>query len=256
MSMTTAAVLGTGAWGTTFAQVLADADVSVTMWGRNADTISFINGGENPTYLPGIALSERISATTDIAEAVTGRELVVVAVPVKAVRATLSAARESFAPDTALLSLAKGLELGSLKRVDEIIAEASGVPSSRIAVLSGPNLSREIAERQPTATVVAATDVELAKKIAKTCHNSYFRPYVSADVVGTEIAGATKNVIAVAIGAAEGMGLGINTRSTLVTRGQAIPRPSRACRASATSSPPVPRACRVTSPSATASAPA
>ena len=137
MSMTTAAVLGTGAWGTTFAQVLADAGVSVTMWGRNADTISFINGGENPTYLPGIALSERISATTDTAEAVAGRELVVVAVPVKAVRATLSAARESFAPDVALLSLAKGLELGSLKRVDEIIAEASGVPTDRIAVLSG-----------------------------------------------------------------------------------------------------------------------
>ena len=112
MSMTTAAVLGTGAWGTTFAQVLADAGVDVTMWGRNADTISFINGGENPTYLPGIELSERINATTDIAEAVAGRSLVVVAVPVKAVRATLSAARESFAPDVALLSLAKGLELG------------------------------------------------------------------------------------------------------------------------------------------------
>ena len=267
MSMTTAAVLGTGAWGTTFAQVLADAGVSVTMWGRNADTIAFINGGENPTYLPGIALSERIGATTDIAEAVAGRELVVVAVPVKAVRATLSAARESFAPDVALLSLAKGLELGSLKRVDEIIAEASGVPSSRIAVLSGPNLSREIAERQPTATVVAATDVELAKEIAKACHNSYFRPYVSTDVVGTEMAGATKNVIAVAIGAAEGMGLGINTRSTLITRGLAemtrlgtalgaTPQPSRDCPASATSWPPAPRACRATSPSATAWVPA
>ena len=111
--------------------------------------------------------------------------------------------------------------MGTLKRVDEIIADASGVPHSRIAVLSGPNLSREIAERQPTATVVASTDVELAKEIARTCHNSYFRPYVSADVVGTEMAGATKNVIAVAIGAAEGMGLGINTRSTLITRGLA-----------------------------------
>ena len=220
MTLTTAAVLGTGAWGTTFAQVLADAGVDVTMWGRNADTISFINGGENPTYLPGIALSDRISATAEITEAVAGRELVVVAVPVKAVRATLSAAREAFAPGVALLSLAKGLELGSLKRVDEIIAEASGVPASRIAVLSGPNLSREIAERQPTATV-AASDVELAKEIAKACHNSYFRPYVSTDVVGTEMAGATKNVIAVAIGAAEGMGLGINTRSTLITRGLA-----------------------------------
>ena len=148
MSMTIAAVLGTGAWGTTFAQVLADAGVDVTMWGRNTDTISFINGRENPTYLPGITLSERITATTDIAEAVAGKPLVVVAVPVKAVRATLESARASFVPDVALLSLAKGLELGTLKRVDEIIADASGVPHSRIAVLSGPNLSREIAERQ------------------------------------------------------------------------------------------------------------
>ena len=213
MSMTTAAVLGTGAWGTTFAQVLADAGVDVTMWGRNTDTIAFINGHENPTYLPGITLSERIEATTDIARAVSGKQLVVVAVPVKAVRATLEAARASFAPNAALLSLAKGLELGTLKRVDQIIADASGVPGSRIAVLSGPNLSREIADRQPTATVVASSDVELAKEIAKACHNSYFRPYVSSDVVGTEMAGA--------IGAAEGMGLGINTRSTLITRGLA-----------------------------------
>ena len=130
MSMTTAAVLGTGAWGTTFAQVLADAGVDVTMWGRNADTIAFINGHENPTYLPGITLSERIEATTDIARAVSGKQLVVVAVPVKAVRVTLEAARASFAPNAALLSLAKGLELVTLKRVDQIIADASGVPGT------------------------------------------------------------------------------------------------------------------------------
>ena len=221
MSMTTAAVLGTGAWGTTFAQVLADAGVEVTMWGRNADTVSFINGRENPSYLPGITLSERISATSDIADAVEGKPLVVVAVPVKAVRRTLESARDYLAPEVVLLSLAKGLELGTLRRVDEIIADASGVPGRRIAVLSGPNLSREIADRQPTATVVASGDVELAKEIARTCHNPYFRPYVSTDVVGTEMAGATKNVIAVAIGAAEGMGLGLNTRSTLITRGLA-----------------------------------
>ena len=221
MSMTTAAVLGTGAWGTTFAQVLADAGVEVTMWGRNADTVSFINGRENPSYLPGITLSERISATGDIADAVEGKPLVVVAVPVKAVRRTLESARDYLAPEVVLLSLAKGLELGTLRRVDEIIADASGVPGRRTAVLSGPNLSREIADRQPTATVVASGDVELAKEIARTCHNPYFRPYVSTDVVGTEMAGATKNVIAVAIGAAEGMGLGLNTRSTLITRGLA-----------------------------------
>lgn len=221
MNISTAAVLGTGAWGTTFAQVLADAGVSVTMWGRNPDTIAFINGHENPTYLPGITLSDRIDATEDIASAVAGRQLVVVAVPVKAVRPTLELVTDAFIDDVALLSLAKGLELGSLKRVGQIMAEASGVPEGRIAVLSGPNLSREIADRNPTATVVAASDVELAKDIARACHNSYFRPYVSADVVGTEMAGATKNVIAVAIGAAEGMGLGINTRSTLITRGLA-----------------------------------
>lgn len=221
MNISTAAVLGTGAWGTTFAQVLADAGVSVTMWGRNPDTIAFINGHENPTYLPGITLSDRIDATEDIASAVAGRQLVVVAVPVKAVRPTLELVTGAFIDDVALLSLAKGLELGSLKRVGQIMAEASGVPEGRIAVLSGPNLSREIADRNPTATVVAASDVELAKDIARACHNSYFRPYVSADVVGTEMAGATKNVIAVAIGAAEGMGLGINTRSTLITRGLA-----------------------------------
>jgi len=191
------------------------------MWGRNADTVSFINGRENPSYLPGITLSERISATSDIADAVEGKPLVVVAVPVKAVRRTLESARDYLAPEVVLLSLAKGLELGTLRRVDEIIADASGVPGRRIAVLSGPNLSREIADRQPTATVVASGDVELAKEIARTCHNPYFRPYVSTDVVGTEMAGATKNVIAVAIGAAEGMGLGLNTRSTLITRGLA-----------------------------------
>ena len=111
--------------------------------------------------------------------------------------------------------------MGSLKRVDEVLSEASGVGHDQIAVLSGPNLSREIAVHQPTATVVASSNLELAKEIAGVCHNSYFRPYLSSDVIGTEIAGATKNVIAVAIGAAEGLGLGINTRSTLMTRGLA-----------------------------------
>ena len=214
-------VLGTGAWGTTFAQVLADAGHQVRMWGRNPDVVASINCRENRRYVPDLVLSDSIRATCDITEAVQGADLVVVAIPVKAVRSTLEAAREGLGNDAVLLSLAKGLELGSLKRVDEVIYEAAGVDHDRIAVLSGPNLSREIAAHQPTATVVAATNVELAKEIARACHNSYFRPYVSSDVIGTEIAGATKNVIAVAIGAAEGLGLGINTRSTLITRGLA-----------------------------------
>ena len=202
--MTRMSVLGTGAWGTTFAQVLADAGHAVTMWGRNPEIVSAINSHENPRYVPDLVLSESITATGDLHEAVDGADLLVVAIPVKAVRATLEAARPSLGNETALLSLAKGL-----------------VGHDRIAVLSGPNLSREIAVHQPTATVVASSNLELAKEIAGVCHNSYFRPYLSSDVIGTEIAGATKNVIAVAIGAAEGLGLGINTRSTLMTRGLA-----------------------------------
>lgn len=216
-----AAVLGTGAWGTTFAQILADAGVEVMMWGRNPAIVEFIRSGENATYLPGIELSDLIAATSSIEEAVTGARLVVVAVPVVGVRPTLEAARPHLAPDAAIVSLAKGLELESRKRVDEVVAEAAGVPQSRIAVLSGPNLSREIAEHNPTATVVASEDPGLAISIAKTCRTPYFRPYVSTDVVGCEVAGAAKNVIAVAIGAAEGMGLGLNTRATLITRGLA-----------------------------------
>ena len=218
---TRAAVLGTGAWGTTFAQILADAGLKGTMWGRKAATVDFINSGENATYLPGIELSDQISASTSIEEVVTGAQLIVIAVPVAGVRSTLEAARPCLSDDVAIVSLAKGLELVSHLRVDEIIEQASGLGQDRIAVISGPNLSREIAEHQPTATVVASTNQQLAIDIAKACHTSYFRPYVSTDVIGCEIAGATKNVIAVAIGAAEGMGLGLNTRATLITRGLA-----------------------------------
>lgn len=216
-----AAVLGTGAWGTTFAQILADAGLKVTMWGRKDTTVDFINSGENATYLPGIELSDQISASTLIEDVVTGAQLIVVAVPVAGVRSTLEVARPCLSDDVAIVSLAKGLELVSHLRVDQIIEQASGLGQDRIAVISGPNLSREIAEHQPTATVVASTNQQLAIDIAKACHTSYFRPYVSTDVIGCEIAGATKNVIAVAIGAAEGMGLGLNTRATLMTRGLA-----------------------------------
>ena len=216
------AVLGTGAWGTTFARVVAHAGAAgVTVWGRNAAVVEFINDGENPAYLPGIELPGSVRATTDLRGAVSGADLVVVAVPVRAVRPTMEAAACTIDPGAGVLSLAKGIELSSFKRVDEIIAHSAGVDEDRIAVLSGPNLSREIAEENPTATVIASENLELAKRVASTCHTPYFRPYVSTDVIGTEIAGATKNVIAVAIGAAQGMGLGINTRSTLQTRGLA-----------------------------------
>ncbi|PID97649.1 MAG: glycerol-3-phosphate acyltransferase [Actinobacteria bacterium] len=221
MTMQHVAVLGTGAWGTTFAQILANNGKTVIMWGRNSETVDFINSHENSQYLPGIELPESLTATTDLSSAVKGADLVAVAVPVAAIRSVLGQAQPYLSKNVVIVSLSKGLELETHQTVHSIIKEATAVPLERIAVLSGPNLSREIAEHHPTATVVACEDVQCAAKIAKACHNSYFRPYVSTDVVGCEIAGATKNVIAVAIGAAEGLGFGANTRSTLITRGLA-----------------------------------
>lgn len=221
MVISQATVCGTGAWGTTFAQVLADAGMNVTMWGRNPDTVAAINEGMNSQYLPDIPLPRQISATCDLAAALDGTQLLVVAVPVSAVRAFMRSAAKLLPTNVPVVSLSKGLEDQTHKSVHQMICEETALPGSQVAVISGPNLSREIAMRQPTATVVACEDPDLAALIAKSCHTEYFRPYVSTDVLGCEIAGATKNVIAVAIGAAEGLGVGINSRSTLITRGLA-----------------------------------
>lgn len=214
------AVLGTGAWGTTFAQVLADAGHRVTLVGRRQDVMDQINNHENKEYLPGVPLSPSIQGTTSIGEGVAGAWAVVLAVPTGAVPQTVKEAVR-FAPGALYLSLAKGIEIGSKRLITQVMEDEAGLDESQIAVLSGPNLSREIAAEQPTATVIASTNFEAAKALAKACHNPYFRPYVSTDVVGVQVGGAAKNVIAVAIGAAEGMGFGMNTRSTLITRGLA-----------------------------------
>lgn len=214
------AVVGGGSWGTTFAQILADSGHEVCVWARREIIVEMINGHENSTYLPGVTLADSITATTDLKEAVEGADLVVVAVPTAVLASTISEAVK-YAPNAIYAALAKGIEVGSRKTVTEVMAEAGGLPDSQVAVISGPNLSMEIAMQQPAASVVASKDLETAKQIARACHNSYFRPYVSTDLVGVEIAGATKNVLALAIGAAEGMGFGANTRATLITRGLA-----------------------------------
>lgn len=219
-----AVILGTGAWGTTFAQVLADAGMNVTMWGRSADVVEFINSGENSKYLPGIELSDKITATDNMEEALRGGaeepDFVTVAVPTAAVGSVIEEATLGDS-DVPLLSLSKGIEPGTFRTVRQVIIDEGNIAPERVAVLSGPNLSREIADRQPTATVVASDPAGTAIQIARQAHNAYFRPYVSTDVIGVEMAGATKNVIALAIGAAKGMGLGSNTRATLMTRGLA-----------------------------------
>ena len=220
--MTRAAVLGTGSWGTTFAMVLADAGADVTLWGRRGELTDQINSDHvNGDYLPGIELPQAVQATTDPSVALRGADVVVLAVPSQTLRANLVRWRDLLPPSAPLVSLMKGVELGSTRRMSEVIVEVAGVAPERVAVVSGPNLAHEIAVRQPAASVVACTDHETAERLAHACATSYFRPYTAVDVVGTEIGGAVKNVIALAVGMAEGLGLGDNSKASLITRGLA-----------------------------------
>jgi glycerol-3-phosphate dehydrogenase (NAD(P)+) len=216
------AVLGTGAWGTTFAAVLAHAGRQVTMWGRNAATCEDIaERHRNERYLPGIVLPDGVTARTDIAEVIAAAELLAVAVPSQQVRSLLEPVAGHLSPDAVVVSLMKGVELGTDERMSQVLAESLGIDVGRVAVVSGPNLAREIANRQPTATVVASSSLETAAITAAACAGPYFRPYTNTDVIGVELGGAVKNVIALAVGIAQGRGFGDNTKATIITRGLA-----------------------------------
>lgn len=220
--MTAAAVLGAGSWGTAFAKVLADAGTDVTVWARREPVAAAIREyGTNPDYLPAVRLPERVTATSDAGAAITGADLVVLAVPSQTLRGNLAEWSEFLAPDATLVSLMKGVELGTTKRMSEVIVEAAGVPADRVAVVSGPNLAAEIAAEQPAATVVACIDGARANFVQRAVTTPYFRPYTNKDVLGCELGGAVKNVIALAYGIATAMRLGDNTKATLITRGLA-----------------------------------
>ncbi|GAA4207572.1 MULTISPECIES: NAD(P)H-dependent glycerol-3-phosphate dehydrogenase [Microbispora] len=220
--MTRAAVFGTGSWGTTFAMILAEAGTTPTLWGRRAQIVDAINETrENPEYLPGTRLPDTLRATTDPAEAMDGADFVVLAVPSQTLRANLQEWKRHIPPGAVLVSLMKGVELGTCKRMSEVACEVAEVPESRVAVVSGPNLVPELARRQPAAAVVACADEEVADRLQEACHLPWFRTYTNPDVVGVELGGAVKNVIALAVGVAAGMGLGDNVRATLMTRGLA-----------------------------------
>jgi glycerol-3-phosphate dehydrogenase (NAD(P)+) len=217
-----AAVLGAGSWGTTFAKVLADAGGRVTLVGRRPELVAAIaERGENPDYLPGVPLPPALRVTADPAAALAGAEVVVLAVPAQRLRGQLAGWAPAIGPDATLVSLMKGIELGSAKRMSEVIAEVCGCAADRVVVVSGPNLAREIAEEQPAATVVASASADRAAALQEACFTPYLRSYTNSDVVGCELGGAVKNVIALACGMAEGMGFGDNTRASLITRGLA-----------------------------------
>jgi glycerol-3-phosphate dehydrogenase (NAD(P)+) len=214
-------VFGTGSWGTAYAAVLADGGTSVRMWGRRQEMVDQINSGVNEDYLPDIELPPGITATTDPAKAAEGADIVVLAVPSQTLRANLGDWGSVLPRDAAIVSLMKGVELGTTKRMSEVIAEVAGVESERIVVVSGPNLAREIALKQPAASVVACTDERVAELVANASNPPYFRPYTNTDVVGTELCGAVKNVIGLAVGMAEGLGMGDNSKASIITRGLA-----------------------------------
>ena len=220
--MTRAAVLGAGAWGTAFAKVLAEAGADVRVWARRPAVAAAINDLRvNDGSLPSVRLPDRVTATTDVTEAVAGAELVAIAVPSQTLRGNLAEWAGAFAPDSTLVSLMKGIELGTTKRMSQVIMETARVDQSRVVVVSGPNLAPEIAAEQPAATVVAGIDLDRARRVQQAIAMPYLRPYTSEDVVGCEMGGAVKNVIALAYGMATAMGMGDNTKASLITRGLA-----------------------------------
>jgi len=216
------AVMGAGAWGTALAKVLADAGGEVMLWARRSDIAQQINITRyNPAYLPGALLPPSIRATSDAEEALRGATTVLLGVPAQTMRANLAQWAGLLSQDATLVSLAKGIELGTLMRMSQVIVSLTGVDPSRVAVISGPNLASEIAECQPAATVVACSDSGRAVAVQRMLNSGYFRPYTNSDVVGTEVGGACKNVIALACGMAAGVGLGENTAAAIITRGLA-----------------------------------
>jgi len=220
--VTRAAVLGTGSWGTAFGKVLADAGTDVVLWARREEVADAVRSRhENTEYLPGVLLPENLTATSDALEAVGGADFVVLAVPSQSLRHNLAAVVGGLATGVVLVSLMKGVELGTTLRMSEVVREVAGVSTGQVAVVSGPNLALEIAAGQPAATVVACADPHAAARLQLACTTAYFRPYTNSDVVGCELGGAVKNVIALATGMAEGMGFGDNTKASLMTRGLA-----------------------------------
>ena len=220
--MSRVAVFGAGSWGTAFAAVLCDAGTDVVLWARRASVAADVTGRhENPEYLPGVVLPTQLQATADASVAAADADFVVLALPAQSLRENLARWVPVLPAETVLVSLMKGVELATAKRMSEVIQEVAGVPDERVAVITGPNLAREIAARQPAASVVACRDERVAVQLQRACNAGYFRPYTNPDVIGCELGGAVKNVIALAVGIAIGLGFGDNSRASLITRGLA-----------------------------------
>jgi glycerol-3-phosphate dehydrogenase (NAD(P)+) len=212
--------MGAGSWGTTIAKVIADAGNEVVLWSRRDEVAVEINETKrNSDYLPGIDLPSNLTATSDLAFALKDAEQIYLAIPSQSLRQSLESWKEFIPKDATLISLIKGLEQGTGLRMSEVMASATGLPMSHMAVVSGPNLALEIAKQEPAASVCACADVDRANEVARTCSNDYFTVFTNQDVIGTELGGVLKNLIAVAIGIVNGLGHGQNTKASIMTRG-------------------------------------
>lgn len=218
--MSPVTVLGAGSWGTTMAQVLSDAGNDVLVWGRNNDVVEEINTlHSNKRYLPQIVLPSGMRATSDIHAAMSHSNTYVLAIPAQTLRSKLEEWRNEFADDAILISTLKGIEVSTHFRMTEVIIDVLGVDAERVAIITGPNLASELALRQPAAAVAAASTRDLAHRVQALFTTPYYRVYTSTDVLGCELAGAVKSVIALGVGIAVGMDLGENTQAMLITRG-------------------------------------
>jgi len=216
--MSTVTVFGAGAWGSTMAQVLNDAGNDVLLWGRSEDVITEINAAHtNKKYLGSHKLPLSLKATTDLAQAFAHSSIYVLAIPAQQLRATLQEWKPFFSSDSIIVSTVKGIEISTQMRMTEVIEDVLGPHA--IAIITGPNLADELVLRQPAGAVAAAATQELADQMRDLFRTPYYRVYTSVDVMGCELAGAIKSVIALAVGISIGMGFGENTQAMLITRG-------------------------------------
>ncbi|GGJ54012.1 NAD(P)H-dependent glycerol-3-phosphate dehydrogenase [Sphingopyxis bauzanensis] len=212
-------LLGGGSWGTTVAAVVS-RNAPITLWARDAETVEGINrDNENRNYLPGIKLPTTLRATGDMAEVVAGADVLIMGVPSHSFRSVLEEARQHLRPWVPVISLTKGLELSSGKRMTELIEEV--LPGHPVGVLTGPNLAREIMTGQAAASVLSMEDEIVVRALQPVFHSGLFRVYTNTDLLGCELGGVLKNIIAIAVGMGDGLGAGDNTRSALMTRGLA-----------------------------------
>lgn len=217
-----AAVLVAGSWGTALASVLADKKMNVMVWTRNEAQRDEINDlHRNERFLPGVELSPYLRATTDMKEAVEGAKAVVIVAPSSAVREVARSLKPHWTEDMLIVHATKGFETESLKRISTVIAEELGCEEGRIVVLSGPSHAEEVVKQCPTTVVVASLDESQASAAQDLFMNSYFRVYTNRDMVGVELAGALKNIIALGAGMSDGLGYGDNAKAALLTRGLA-----------------------------------